>query len=296
VSQIQPCVTPGCGSLAVEVLQDLTDPRIPEHPFSFWHCRTCGLGFVSPQPGPDTVDRLYGAYAYHGVPDDTQVRRYRRTLRIARWATNRRKVSGGPNLLGKALEAIARRSLSDSLRVPPSLPCDAAILDFGFGDGSWLSAMRAIGYRRLYGYDLQINAKAREALQRQGITVLEDAATWPSATLDCARLEHVFEHLDTPLEFLVHLRRALRPGGLLVMTMPSIHAWEPVEELPASPHLAYLQLPIHLFHHSLRSARAFLTEAGFQVLHADVLAPYRFLTVAAMRPIADLSSPDAPAT
>jgi SAM-dependent methyltransferase len=131
---------------------------------------------------------------------------------------------------------------------------------------------------------LQVNAAAREALQASGVTVLDEPATWPVAAFDCARLEHVFEHLDSPLESLARLYRTLLPGGLLVMTMPSIHAWEPVDELHRSPHLAYLQLPVHLFHHSIASATAFVSTAGFELLHASLLAPHRFLSIAARKP------------
>jgi SAM-dependent methyltransferase len=278
------CLTPSCDALATEVLKGLIEPRIPHHPFSFWCCRGCGVGFVAPQPDPAAMASLYRDYAYHGAPDPRLVRRYRQKLKIARWASWPRPSTTAPNFAGRALERLVGRSLSDALRLPPTLPLEAAILDVGFGDGSWLLAMRSMGYSRLYGFDLQVNSAASEALEAGGVVVLGEPITWPAATFDCARLEHVFEHLDSPLESLEQLYRALRPGGLLVMTMPSIHAWEPVDELPRSPHIDYLQLPFHLFHHSIASATAFVTAAGFQLLHAALLAPHTFLSIAAQKP------------
>jgi SAM-dependent methyltransferase len=284
VNETQPsCPTPSCRHLPVAVLAKLSHERCPEYAYAFWHCSGCGIGFVHPQPGATTLESLYSDYAYHGPPSARSIRRYRLKLKLTRWLRWTGSEVGHSAWATRAAEALAGRSLSASMAIPPSLPADAPILEVGFGNGSWLLAMRALGYTQLAGFDLQVNSEAIAALRDQGINVLSGPETWPAEAFACIRLEHVFEHLPEPQDLLGVIHEALRPDGLLVMTMPSIHAWEPVEQLAESQHLDYLQLPIHLFHHSQQSMRSFLGNAGFEVLEIRVLKPYRYLSVAARK-------------
>jgi tRNA(Met) C34 N-acetyltransferase TmcA len=91
------------------------------------------------------------------------------------------------------------------------------------------------------------------------------------------------EHLLEPVSVLASLRETLCDGGLIVVTVPSIHAWEPVEDLARSLHTEHLQLPIHLFHHSSKSLSDFLKAAGFEVLEVKLLRPHGYLSAVARR-------------
>ena len=109
------------------------------------------------------------------------------------------------------------------------------------------------------------------------------------ASLDCIRLEHVFEHLVDPVPVLRELHRLLRPGGLLVMTFPSIYPWPRMKNLAASPFLGYLQIPIHLAHHSVESSTRLLSAAGFAGIRTRITRRKRFITVLARRPGAEVA-------
>lgn len=61
---------------------------------------------------------------------------------------------------------------------------------------------------------------------------LEAAFPFASASFDVATMLAVLEHLDRPLEVLAEVLRVLRPGGALVLTVPS-HAAKPVLEFLA---------------------------------------------------------------
>jgi len=99
------------------------------------------------------------------------------------------------------------------------------VLDIGPGRGEWLSLLAERGVPA-YGIDAdpQFAASGRAA----GLDVLHgDAVThlWTvaPASLDMVTAFHVIEHLgtDTLVEMLAAARRALHPGGLLVLETPN---------------------------------------------------------------------------
>jgi hypothetical protein len=67
------------------------------------------------------------------------------------------------------------------------------------------------------------------------------------------------------------------------MTFPTIYPWMRIKNLAASPYLDYLQLPIHLAHHSAESATRLLRTAGFETIHRRITRRERFLTVLAQK-------------
>src|SRR5689334_446249 len=120
--------------------------------------------------------------------------------------------------------------------------------------------MRRRGYRNLAGYDIAANAERGSGLAAAGIRIVAagELPEVPAESFDCIRLEHVFEHLPDPLGTLRALHRLLARGGFLAMTFPTIYPWLEVEDLESSPYLPYLQLPIHLAHHSIESCSRLL--------------------------------------
>jgi SAM-dependent methyltransferase len=277
------CPTPRCGGRTRRLLPDQIHRNCPGLVFDLLHCATCGLAFVHPQPDDAALARLYENYPYHGLPVPSRVRRYSWRLRVARlvhWAAGRHR----PPALARVLELLIGRSLSASVGVPAALSRDSPVAELGFGDGSWLLAMQKIGFSNLSGFDLESNASAKTALRSAGIRILGDPGSWPEQSFECVRLEHVLEHLPDPAKTLRQIFASLRPGGCLVLTVPSIHAWEPLDSLPGLPHLEYLQLPVHLYLHSTTSLEMFLADPGFETRYVGVLRPYRYLTLAALRP------------
>lgn len=291
------CPDPSCSIAGSRVLladeaaytRDGESRRLP---YEFRLCERCRMGFVHPLPAEEVIACFYtGDYAYYqkaGEQPWAEAGSWK--YRIARWRYRSLLAPGFPgrlSALGAALaEVLARKTVTFTLGVPLALPPGARILDYGFGTGAWLLAMRLSGYTRLLGWDIAANAGRRDDLAAHGIEVVppDGLDRLAAGSLDCARLEHVFEHLVDPLAALRSLHRLLKPGGLLVMTFPSIYPWLEVEDLASSPFRPYLQMPIHLRHHSLESSGKLLSAAGFETIASRITARERFITLAARKP------------
>jgi SAM-dependent methyltransferase len=279
------CPNPAC---AADDLAVVLQSRKQAFDFRFLNCRACGLAFVDPQPDAQLLDALYPADYAYWLPARAELSPLARIKhRLAAWR-HRALVESGPGAaLGRGVavlvESVVRRDASFSLGVPLSLPRSAAILDFGLGAGSFLLTLQANGFRRLWGYDVERNRAGAPRLQQAGIQAFYGAefSSLPDAFFDCIRLEHVLEHLPGPVDTLRALRGKLRRGGFLVLTVPSIHAWEPLDRLAQSPHLDHLQLPMHLWHHSRRSLRDFVAAAGFDAIRVRQLRPFNYLSACA---------------
>lgn len=115
----------------------------------------------------------------------------------------------------------------------------AEVLDVGCGSGDFLAAI-ASGVRRAVGLDW---SPAAVALSRaRGLDVREGDLAGHAAEFaggfDAVCAFHVLEHLPEPAGFLVSLRRCLRPGGSLYLSVPNRMRSDraPLEPLDCPPH------------------------------------------------------------
>lgn len=107
------------------------------------------------------------------------------------------------------------------------LPRDqgAAVLDLACGNGNLLYFFKERGYRNLHGVDVSAEqvAQARRVVSDVVQASFADYLTNRDATFDLIVAMDVVEHLrkDEVLELFDACRRALRPGGRLIVQTPN---------------------------------------------------------------------------
>jgi SAM-dependent methyltransferase len=261
--------------------------------YEFRRCARCEMAFVHPTPPAEVMACFYSPeYTYYApVPEATterEARSWKYSVAPLRYAF---LLAPGPltlvqSLAGRMAEVISGKIVSFTLGVPLLLDKETPILDFGCGSGTWLRSLARLGYRNLLGYDLDANQACRREPDLRGVRILSPATLRqvPPGSLGCVRLEHVFEHLTDPPGALRLISELLRPGGMLVMTFPSVYPWAAIEDLGSSPALPHVQLPIHLAHHSTASATRLLRDAGFEVAGLRITPRERLITTLARRP------------
>ena len=111
------------------------------------------------------------------------------------------------------------------------------ILDIPCGRGFYLNMFRYVSKCRLIGADLDRDViyKARENVGHLPDLILNHASIYelpyPDNTFDAAILSEVLEHLDDDVSALKEIYRVLKPGGVVVITVPNANypfLWDPV--------------------------------------------------------------------
>lgn len=208
----------------------------PEQPL--WRCSVCDHMQVHPIPSPEQIASYYRPSA------KTNVKRKR-----VGWAGGKSQPT--PSYLRRLRRVAPARS--------------GALLDVGFGSGSFLRAAHLMGYR-VTGLDRNVRrfkpdfeCELREGLLRAGL--------FPDQSFDVVAAHHVLEHVHDLSQALSVIHALLRPGGYLLIELP--HDVGSLVKLLKRAVLrrGYTKFSRlqHLRFFTIRSLRAALERAGFEV-------------------------------
>ena len=220
--------------------------------FAYFLCSSCGCLQIADDPAD--LARYYGDgyYSLHAPRASTESLTQRIKLARCRLAYfGRRPVSTVAHSLIKNEK---HRAL---LRLSPVR--DGAILDVGCGTALFLRDLARIGFANLTGIDphlpLQFEAETPVRVLRRSLVEM-------SGSFSVVMFHHSFEHLPDPLAALQAVHRLLAPGGACLIRIPTVssYAWEHY-----GADWVQLDVPRHLFLHSVGSLRLLADQADFDV-------------------------------
>ena len=96
------------------------------------------------------------------------------------------------------------------------MPSSLCFLDYGMGWGKWALMAKAFGCDS-YGFEL---SKERIKYAKGNSIKVISWAEIPQYQFDFINCEQVFEHIPEPLKTLRHLKKALKPNGILKVSVP----------------------------------------------------------------------------
>jgi len=244
-TDLEPATCPMCGSAPGMTL------RYDFDPFRVVACNHCGLTFLSPRLTEEAILKLYSNEDYY--VSEVSGQGYDEYLDVR------------PNWI----KTFTRRINQIAKYQQPG-----KVLDIGCGPGFFLEAAQAKGYD-VYGLDPSeyivkvAGAKFGDHI-RHGVI---DTADYPAETFDLVVAFDTFEHIYRPLEWLEHVRRILKPGGLLTMTTP-----DPSSLLAKASGKGWVsfKLPEHVFYWSPQTIRRAL-EKDWEVLEIKPAGQYATL-------------------
>ncbi|MFZ0429190.1 MAG: class I SAM-dependent methyltransferase [Acidobacteriota bacterium] len=164
-------------------------------------------------------------------------------------------------------EELARRRVELLAQIPDCAP--GRLLDLGAGQGFFVKKARDCGWQA-EGVESSADA-VRFGADDLGVELIEAdlveaLANQPSGTWDVLTLWHSLEHTEDPGRVLRQSRRALRPGGCLVLNSPNLDS---TIYRMLGRHWTWIYCPGHLQYFSLRSLSDWLEREGFTILLAE---------------------------
>jgi len=234
---------PVCGGAAAGQPRLLSPDRLHPTPgtFSVAVCASCGAGWTLPPAATDELSSYYpDTYSAHLLEEG---------------------LLGSVQQLGQRLilnRAFARAPFGALAEVPPG-----AVLDVGCGRGDLGAALVRRGWH-VTGIDPseQACAVARTRGVQAEVATLE-SASFREEMFDAVVMSHSLEHVPAPRADLARAHRLLRPGGLLLISVPNFGSWQ--RELFGSKWFA-LDLPRHRTHFTPRSLEYALSAEGFELV------------------------------
>jgi SAM-dependent methyltransferase len=160
-------------------------------------------------------------------------------------------------------------------RLLAALPRDGLCVDAGCGSAKWPIHLRRLGYR-VVGVDVSRDACALARATDPGLGLaVGDVRALPlrSGSVDAVLSFGVVEHDERgPERALAEARRILRPGGLLVLSVPwdnplrriltnHLQTWVTRRRRRAGVRLGFVE-----YRFTAREVRRFLARAGFRVV------------------------------
>ena len=227
-------------------------------------CKDCGLSFTNPRPTPETLTEYY-PQDYCPYQFKTE-KRFGLRHRLQRWAFhyhwNYPPIKS--NKLGKLFSYPIWRWAKTNKRNYNLFPYqgDGRLLDFGCGNGQYLSYMAKLGWH-VHGMDMSTLAvETCQAKGLQAVAGIRPDQTYAPEYFDVVTLWHVLEHVPSPTETLQHIHTVLKPGGKLIVAVPNIDS---TLSHSLKQYWYFLDVPRHLTHFTPETLNMVLNKSGYRL-------------------------------
>ena len=261
---------PYCGSqertLAYGDVQDWAFYCAPGK-WNYWDCTNCRSLYLNPRPTRATIGAAYAKYFTHTTSESTNLLHLIKDRMKNEWWSYSLSANLEPRLHLPKLFSGAITLIGKRIGVPfgwmslANLP-KGRFMDVGCGDGQTVNVARQLGWDAM---GIEIDPAAVRTAQRSGLNIVEgtyEQLTQYEQQFDCIICSHVLEHVHDPRDLLAKLKIAIKPGGVLLLSLPNALSalrqhfganWRGLEaprhiSIPAEPQLIQM-----------------LTELGFKV-------------------------------
>lgn len=167
------------------------------------------------------------------------------------------------------------------------LPSDPKrLIDIGCGNGLFGAAVKVrFPGCETWGVEMVSDAAAVASTRNDRVLNIsfENPVEMPSAYFDVVTMNDVLEHMTWPEPALANVKRILRPGGRLVLSLPNVRYYLNVRDLVFKNDWEYVDAGVldrtHFRFYTARSATRLLQQNGFLVeqvvgINPPLLRPY----------------------
>ena len=138
---------------------------------------------------------------------------------------------------------------------------NSKILDFGCGKGRFIQLTQEVSKRSV---GVELNKVNREYINDIGIQCVNHLSELNNEKFDLITLNHVFEHLNDPVNILIELKKYLKSDGIIIIEVP--HARDLLlETFNLESFKDFIFWSEHLILHTRESLKSFGRSSGLQV-------------------------------
>ena len=168
---------------------------------------------------------------------------------------------------------IQTRPLEDDIRRFESyreLIKDSNVLDFGCGRSGFIELTKQISNKSV---GLELNKINRKFMNNIGIQCVESLSELNYDKFDLITLNHVFEHLNDPINILIELQKYLKDDGIIIIEVP--HAKDLLlETFNLESFKKFTFWSEHLILHTRESLESFVESSGLKARRIDGFQRY----------------------
>lgn len=218
---------PYCGaeerSIAYSDVQDWSFQCAPGR-WTYWNCEKCDALYLNPRPLATTIGRAYSQYYTHQETEISKLQEIKTRIR-----NENISIRLGANLEPRLHLPSLMKKISLLLNSLISIPYTWEMLarkkgnfvDVGCGSGDVVLQAKQFGWNAI---GIEIDAKAVQTGQSKGLNIVngtyEELMKY-SEYFDCIVCSHVLEHLYDPIECINIMSKALKPKGILLLSLPN---------------------------------------------------------------------------
>jgi SAM-dependent methyltransferase len=231
---------PACGDTAIQKVLSAKDYTVSQREFEIWECRQCTLRFTQHVPSAEDIGPYYQSENYISHTDTRQ------------------------GMVNRLYHIVRRRTLKTKQQLVESVAGvkSGRLLDVGAGTGAFLHHMQRQGWQ-VNGLEPDPAARERAATQYQ-LNLLPPDQLWqmPEGSMDIITLWHVLEHVHRLQDYLMQLKKLLKPGGHLLIAVPNYTSRDAKAYGAA---WAAWDVPRHLYHFSPASMKQLIEKHGMKL-------------------------------
>lgn len=193
--------------------------------WTYWNCVSCEALYLNPRPTESSIGKAYSTYYTHSASMKSILEDFKTRLKnecFYHWV----KADLAPRLHIPRVISFIFLPLKKILQPPFELfhlsqPKKGKLLDVGCGSGNTVLSAKQLGWDAI---GLEIDPRAVLAAKQRGLQVIEGdfrELKKLKKQFDCIVCSHVLEHVHFPLELLQSMTDALKPDGVLLLSLPN---------------------------------------------------------------------------
>lgn len=249
-----------CGSKNNQFLFSNNDRMFPELEgyYNVFKCKNCGLIFLNPQPNFEDLSKHYNSN-YSVLSDSDEIRTMRKTFSLIE--TLYHHFYSNKTSISMKLCKILFHPLKPFFRTTKVVK-NGNFLDVGCAVGYFLLTMK---YLEMNPYGVEPGNFDKKFSEDYNLNIFQGnlfEAEYDNNFFDIITLNHVLEHVNNPSETIMELRRVLKPGGHLIISVP---VSDSLAFKIFGKYWAQLDTPRHLFIFSTDNLKKYAEKAGFEV-------------------------------